>query len=83
MLDNTGVPEIKKAVDVLRDLNNDKEMRHRALEREMLLHDKASVLGKAERNGIEKGISIGVADTVEKMRRSGMSEEQIKKILSM
>ena len=95
MLDDTGVPEIKKAVDVLRDLNNDKEMRQRALEREMLLHDKASVLGKAERNGIEKGISIGmekgvsigmekgVADMVEKMRRSGMSEEQIKKILSM
>lgn len=87
MLDNTGVPEIKKAVDVIRDLNKDREMRQRALEREMLLHDKASALGKAERDGIEKGMAMGmakgVADTVEKMRRGGMTEEQIKRILNM
>lgn len=83
MLDNTGVPEIKKAVTIIRDLNNDTEMRQRALEREMLLHDKASALGKAKRDGIKEGKAEERAELINKMRKSGMTDEQIQKIMNL
>ena len=62
--------------------------------REKALHDEASALANAENKGIEKGISIGEAkgraegkaeaetDIIKKMKAYGMSEEQIKAILS-
>lgn len=54
--------------------------------REKALHDEASALANAENKGIEKGRAEGKAeaeaDIIKKMKAYGMSEEQIKAILS-
>ena len=40
-------------------------------------------MNAAEKRGMEKGLEKGRAEVVEKMRESGMTEEQIKSILKL
>jgi len=68
------MPTIQKAVKVIYDMSEDTKIREIARLREKALHDEASALKQAridERNSI-----------IEKMRAKGMTEEQIKEILS-
>ncbi len=86
MLKHTNVPIMNKAVNVIYDLSEDTRIREMARIREKALHDEASALANAENKGIEKGISIGEAkgrteernSLIEKMRKRGMSEDEIK-----
>lgn len=86
MLKQTNVPIMNKAVNVIYDLSEDTRIREMARIREKALHDEASALANAENKGIEKGISIGeenaVNKMVEKMRKRGMSEEEIKEFFA-
>ena len=98
VLKQTNVPIMNKAVNIIYDLSEDTKIREMARLREKALHDEASALanakneGKAE--GRAEGISIGEAkgraegkaeaetDIIKKMKAYGMTEEQIKAILS-
>ena len=98
VLKQTNVPIMNKAVNIIYDLSEDTKIREMTRLREKALHDEASALanakneGKAE--GRAEGISIGEAkgraegkaeaetDIIKKMKAYGMSEEQIKAILS-
>ena len=83
MLENTNVKEINNAIFILRELNADENMRRIAEVREKALHDEATAMNAAEKRGMEKGLEKGRAEVVEKMRESGMTEEQIKSILKL
>ena len=90
MLENTNVKEINNAIFILRKLNADENMRYLAEMREKALHDEVSAINSAEKDGIEKGRKEGKAEgriareaaIRASMRRSGMTEEQLTKILN-
>ncbi|MCM1334471.1 MAG: Rpn family recombination-promoting nuclease/putative transposase [Bacteroides sp.] len=86
MLDQTGVPEIQKAVMILHEMSLDEEVREMARLREKWILDENSALRNAERRGIDKGKREGKREGLEaaaqKMRKSGMTEDQIRKILN-
>ena len=85
MLENTNVKEINDAIVVLRELSADEKMRYLAEMREKSLHDEANALHSAEKRGMEKGMEKGRTEErnllIEKMKKRGMSEEEIKAIL--
>ena len=81
MIKNTDVPTMKKAVRVIYDMSEDTRIREIARLREKALHDEASALGNARREGLAEGMEKGMAKVIEQMRRSGLTEEQIKQIL--
>ena len=78
---------------MLRQLSADEQVRVEAHYREKRLHDEATALGSARREGIAegkaKGEAIGIvkgktaaySDVAEKMRQKGYTEEQIKELL--
>lgn len=75
---NTSIPEVQQTIMMLRKLNADERVRQEAFYREKRLHDEASALGSARREGrAERNVEI--ADT---MRKKGYTEEQIKDLLS-
>ena len=78
MVEATSTPIIQKAVRVIYDMSEDTKIRELARLREKALHDEASALKHAK----DEGKSEGVAMVVEKMKASGMTEEQINAILS-
>lgn len=90
VLKQTNVPIMNKAVNIIYDLSEDTKIREMARLREKALHDEASALanakneGKAE--GRAEGISIGeenaVNKMIEKMRKRGMSDEEIKEFFA-
>ncbi len=94
MLENTNVQEINQAIVVLRKLNADEKMRYLAEMREKSLHDEVSALEGAKEEGIAEGIQKGMAqgiekgekrkedELIEKMRKSGLSDEMINNILN-
>ncbi|MCM1299825.1 MAG: hypothetical protein NC228_09715 [[Eubacterium] siraeum] len=82
MFNQTGVPEIQKAVVILHEMSLDEEVQEMARLREKWILDENSALGNAERRGVEKGKKEGLEEAAQKMRNSGMSEEQIRKILN-
>ena len=91
MLNETGVPEIQKAVVILHEMSLDEEVREMARLREKWILDETSALRNArkmgEREGEEKGRKEGrkemETEIVAKLRDSGMTEEQIHKILDL
>ena len=74
MTKDTDVPAMQKAVNVIYDMSEDARIREMARLREKAMFDEASALENARREGRE--------EMIEKMRKSGMTEEQIKEILS-
>lgn len=87
MLEQTGVPEIQKAVVILHEMSADEELQEMARLREKWAHDEASAISNAEKRGEKRGrkegMEKGKEEIIQKMRKSGMSEEQIKTILSI
>ena len=90
MLQQTEVQPIQKAVMIIHQMSDDEKIQELARIREKALHDEASALSTARREGREEGEAIGVAkgraeereEMIEKMRKNGMTDEQIDKILS-
>ena len=75
MVEATSMPIIQKAVKVIYDMSEDTKIRELARLREKALHDEASALRQAKEEGR--------AEIIEKMKASGMTEEQINAILSL
>ena len=78
MLENTNIPEIKNAVNVVRFFSVDKQMQHDAFEREMAIRDHEASIA-AER---QYGYSEGFEDGREEEKRKYKEEKQ-KTILNM
>lgn len=74
---NTSIPEIQKTIVILREMSADEKIREEARRREKRLHDEATALNHARKEGIEEGI----ASVAEAMRKKGYTEEQIKDLL--
>jgi flagellar biosynthesis/type III secretory pathway protein FliH len=60
MLEQTGVAPIQKAVKVIREMSEDVKMQEIARMREKALHDEASALNGARREGLAEGEAIGL-----------------------
>ena len=77
----TTIPEINETIVMLREMSADEKIRQEAYYREKRLHDEATALGGARREGIAEGIEIGRAEGIDKMiagmRIAGFTEEQI------
>ncbi len=86
MLNETGVPEIQKAVVILHEMSADEEMQEIARPREKAIRDDASAkdyyritaLTEGREEGRKEGAKKERQETIAKMRKMGMSEEQIK-----
>ena len=91
---NTQIKEVRDTIVILRELNADAKVKQEAYYREKRLHDEASALGHARREGIAEGLekgreegraegrAEGEAKIIEQMRKNGMTEEQIQKIIN-
>ncbi len=98
MLNETNVPEIKKAVGFVNEMSKDNEMREIARLREKAIRDERSAMSYARREGEAegmakgmakgevKGMAKGVAKTKDeirlKMRSKGYTDEEIQEILN-
>lgn len=84
MLDNTGLPEIQKAVGFLHEMSADDMAQEMARVREKTIHDSVSALNYARREGKEEGIQEGRQEerqeTIARMRETGFTEEQIRMV---
>ena len=90
---STSIPEIQKTIVILREMSADEKIREEARRREKRLHDEATALNHARKEGIEKGRAEGeaigeargraegIASVAEAMRKKGYTEEQIKDLL--
>ena len=83
MLQQTNVQPIQKAVMIIHQMSDDEKIQELARLREKALHDEASALSSARREGEAVGVAKGAAkeraSAIERMRQDGLSEEQIKK----
>lgn len=82
MISQTNVPIMKKAVNVIYDMSEDTKIREIARLREKALHDEASALKNAKAEGRAEGRAEGEASIIAKMKAFGMTEEQIRRIIS-
>lgn len=78
VLKQTNVPIMNKAVNVIYDLSEDTRIREMARIREKALHDEASALANAKNEGRAEERNA----LIEKMRKRGMSEEEIKEFFA-
>lgn len=91
--DQTNIPEVKQTIVKLRELNADEQLKAQAFYREKRLHDEASALGYARREGekmgLAKGEAIGLAkgklQLIEELKNQwlldGRSEKEISELL--
>ena len=81
----TQIKEVKDAIVILRELNADEKIKQEAYYREKRLHDEASALGFARREGEAIGMAKGEENErnriIENLRKTGMTEEQINQIV--
>ena len=59
MLENTNIPEIKDAVNVVRFFSGDKQMQHDAFEREMAIRDHEASIAAERQHGYSEGFEDG------------------------
>ena len=69
-------------IRIIYDTGEETRIRELARLREKALHDEASALKQAKSEGLEVGRAEERNIIIEKMRAMGMSEEQIKAIVS-
>jgi predicted transposase YdaD len=79
MLRQTNVPEIQKAVMVIHQMSEDEKIQELARLREKALHDEASALGHARREGEQIGIEKGERIGIEKGEKIGIEKGMEKK----
>lgn len=77
MISRTNIPIMQKAVNIIYDMSEDTKIREIARLREKALHDEATALSGARKEGKAEGI----AEVIAKLKAAGMSEEQIREIL--
>ena len=89
----TTIPEVKDTIVMIRQMSSDEKIRQEVYYREKRLHDEATALGGARREGIaegmEKGMKKGMAKgreeerklLIEKLRQKGFTEDQIKDLI--
>ena len=70
----TAIPEIKKTIVIVRHLSGDEKVRQEAYYREKRLHDEATALGHARREGLAEGLTQGRAEGLTQGRAEGRSE---------
>ena len=75
---NTQIKEVRDTIVILRELNADEKVKQEAYYREKRLHDEASALGNARREGRAERD----AELIAKWRLKGYTEEQIKELLN-
>ena len=75
----TGSPVMQKAVAVLRKMSADEKELYEIEQREKAVRDEISARAYERQQGIEQGKN----ELVSKMKKSGMTDEQIQKILSI
>ena len=78
MLENTNIPEIKDAVNVVRFFSGDKQMQHDAFEREMAIRDHEASIAAERQHGYSEGFEDGRKEEKRKYK-----EEKQKTILNM
>lgn len=89
MLKTTEIPEIQKAVLIIEELSEDEKIQEIARLREKQMHDEATALGHAKREGMiegeakgrVEGRTEGINQMIEAMRKNGVPEEQIQMML--
>ena len=72
MLQNTGTPAVKKAVNVIYNMSADDRIREQARLREKALHDEASALKGARNEGRMEGLKQGKMNLLEQMLSAGI-----------
>ena len=77
MPENATTNESNHVTLILRELSDDEKMKYITEMREKALHDEATAINTAK----ERGRKAIEAEIAEKMRESGMTEEQINSIL--
>ena len=82
MLRKTNVPIMEKAVNVIYDLSEDTKIREMARMREKALHDEASALHNAKNEGRAEGRAEERKEIVKRLKIKGMTDEEIKDLLS-
>ena len=79
---STSIPEIQKTIVILREMSADEQIREEARRREKRLHDEATALNFAKKEGRAEGRAEGetaaFTTVIETMRKNGFTEEQIK-----
>ena len=78
----TTIPEVKDTIVILRELSADEQLRRLAEMREKRLHDEASNLNGARREGIQIGKTERDNELIQKWKLKGYTDEQIKELLS-
>ena len=93
MLQQTEVQPIQKAVMIIHQMSEEEKLQELARLREKALHDEASALSTARKEGREQGRAEGRAEgreqgrderedeLVKRMRENGIPEDQIQKII--
>ncbi|MGN0614247.1 MAG: Rpn family recombination-promoting nuclease/putative transposase [Porcipelethomonas sp.] len=82
MLKETNVSEIQKAVMIIHKMSDDEKIQEAARLREKALHDEATALGHARREGRAEGIAEERAKLEANLRALGLSEYMIRKALN-
>ena len=83
---STSIPEIQKTIVILREMSADEKIREEARRREKRLHDEATALNFAKKEGRAEGLAEGRVEgetaaftaVIETMRKNGFTEEQIR-----
>ena len=88
----TQIPEVRDTIVMLRQLSADEQVRQEAYYREKRLHDEATALGNARREGKAEGKAEGRVEgkiegkaelreeKISQMRKLGFTEEQIQAV---
>lgn len=74
MLSNTQVPEIKKAVNVIREMSDDERIKEMVRFREKARHEEATRLEEAQQRGLAQGMEKGLAQGMERGLAKGMEK---------
>lgn len=77
----TVIPEVQDTIVMLKEMSADEKIRQQAYYREKRLHDEATALGNARREGRAEGQAEERKKIINSMRKSGMSEEDIARII--
>ena len=85
MLENTNIPEIKDAVNVVRFFSGDKQMQHDEFEREMAIRDHEASIAAERQHGYSEGFEDGREEEKRKYEeeRQKHEEEKRKTVLNM
>ena len=79
MPENATTNESNHVTLILRELSDDEKMKYITEMREKALHNEATAINAAK----ERGRKAIEAEIAEKLRESGMTEEQIKSVLKV